>query len=61
MKIKTQSAVSFKLQAYLQSIVQGAGVGVGFGTGGAGAGVITYSSMLQFGLGGGVSIAPGRA
>ncbi|HEY4286608.1 MAG TPA: outer membrane beta-barrel protein [Puia sp.] len=51
-KIKTQSAISVKLQAYLQSIVQGVGVGVGFGTGGAGAGVTTYSTMLQFGLGG---------
>jgi hypothetical protein len=51
-KIKTESAVSIKLQAYIQSIVEGVGVGVGFGTGGAGAGVTTYSTMLQFGLGG---------
>ena len=59
-KIKTQSTVAFKLQAYLQSIVQGVGVGVGFGTGGAGAGVTTYSTMLQFGLGGGISFAIGH-
>ena len=50
-KIKTEGAISLKIQAYLQSIAQGVGVGVGFGTGGAGAGVTTYSSMLQFGLG----------
>jgi hypothetical protein len=58
-KIKTESAVSIKLQAYLQSIAQGVGVGVGFGTGGAGAGVTTYSSMLQFGLGGVIGFALG--
>jgi hypothetical protein len=58
-KIKTESAVSLKLQAYLQSIAQGVGVGVGFGTGGAGAGVTTYSSMLQFGLGGVIGFALG--
>ena len=60
LKVKTQSAVSFRLQAYLQSIVQGVGVGVGFGTGGAGAGVATYSTMLQFGLGAGIGIALGQ-
>ena len=59
-KIKTESAVSFKIQAYLQSIVNGIGVGVGFGTGGAGAGVTTYSSILQFGVGGVVCFALGK-
>lgn len=59
LKIKTESAIAIKIQAYLQSIVQGAGVGVGFGTGGAGAGVTTYSTMLQFGLGGGLSFTLG--
>lgn len=59
LKIKTQSAISLKLQATLQSIVQGVGVGVGFGTGGAGAGVTTYSTMLQFGLTGGICFALG--
>jgi hypothetical protein len=58
-KIKTQSVVSIKLQAWLQSIAQGVGVGVGFGTGGIGAGVSTYSSMLQFGLGGVLSFGLG--
>jgi len=43
-----------KLQAQVQSAVQGAGGGVYFGTGGAGAGVSTYSSVIQFGLGGGI-------
>jgi hypothetical protein len=58
-KIGTNSRVSVKLLAYLQSIAQGVGVGVGFGTGGAGAGVTTYSTMLQFGLGGGLSFMLG--
>lgn len=59
-KINTASAVSLKLQAFLQSVAQGVGVGVGFGTGGAGAGVTTYSSMLQFGLGGAISFTTGK-
>lgn len=58
-KVKTEGALSLKIQAYLQSIAQGVGVGVGFGTGGAGAGVTTYSSMLQFGLGAALCIALG--
>ena len=51
--------VAIKLQSQLLSAVQGAGGGLYFGTGGAGAGVSTYSSMLQFGLGGGVTFALG--
>ncbi len=43
-----------KLQAQLLSAVQAAGGGFFFGTGGASAGVATYSTMYQFGLGGGV-------
>lgn len=43
-----------KLQADLASAVQGVGGGLYFGTGGAGAGVSSYSSMLQFGIGGGL-------
>ncbi|MFT3825172.1 MAG: outer membrane beta-barrel protein [Chitinophagaceae bacterium] len=58
-KLKTRSVVSFKVQAYLQSIVQGVGVGIGFGTGGIGAGATTYSTMLQFGIGAGVGFALG--
>jgi hypothetical protein len=46
--------IGLKLQAQLQSAVQSVGGGVYFGTGGAGAGVSTYSSILQFGLGGGL-------
>jgi hypothetical protein len=46
--------VGLKLQAQLQSAVQSVGGGVYFGTGGAGAGVSTFSTLLQFGLGGGL-------
>jgi len=51
--------VGIKLQGQLMSAVQGAGGGLYFGTGGVGAGVSTYSSMLQFGLGGGITFALG--
>jgi hypothetical protein len=51
--------MGIKLQGQLMSAVQGAGGGLYFGTGGAGAGVSTYSSMLQFGLGGGLSFKLG--
>ncbi len=50
----SSSKVGLKLQTGLLSAVQGAGGGLYFGTGGAGAGVSTYSSMLQFTLGGGL-------
>lgn len=46
--------IAIKLQTQLTSITQGAGGGFYFGTGGAGAGVSTYSSIYQFGLGGGL-------
>ena len=46
--------VGIKLQADLRSAVQAAGGGLYFGTGGAGAGVSTYSTIYQFGLGGGL-------
>lgn len=42
------------LQAQLLSVVEGIGGGFYFGTGGPGAGISTYSTMFQFGLGGGV-------
>lgn len=48
--------VGIKLQAYILSAVQGAGGGLYFGTGGAGAGVSTYSTLYQFGMGGGLVI-----
>jgi len=51
--------VAIKLQAQLLSAVQSVGGGLYFGTGGAGAGVSTYSSMLQFGLGGGLAFRLG--
>ncbi|MDH7460720.1 hypothetical protein QEG73_05500 [Chitinophagaceae bacterium 26-R-25] len=47
--------VGIKLQAQLLSNVQAAGGGFYFGTGGAGAGISTYSTMYQFGLGGGLT------
>ena len=46
--------VGLKLQADLYSAVQSVGGGFYFGTGGAGVGVSGYSSLLQFGLGGGL-------
>jgi hypothetical protein len=47
--------VAIKLQGQILSAVQGAGGSLYFGTGGAGAGVSTYSSMLQFSIGGGLA------
>ena len=51
--------VGIKLQTQLLSVPQGAGGGLYFGTGGAGVGVTTYSSMLQFILGGGLTFKLG--
>ena len=51
--------VAIKLQTQVLSAVQGAGGGLYFGTGGGGVGVSTYSSMYQFGLGGGIAFALG--
>lgn len=48
--------IGLKLQAYVLSAVQGAGGGLYVGTGGAGAGVSTYSTLYQFGLGGGIVV-----
>lgn len=48
--------VGLKLQTQLLSAVQGFGGGLSFGTGGAGAGVSTYSTLMQFGLGGGLCV-----
>jgi hypothetical protein len=52
--------LGIKLQAQLMSIAQGAGGGLYFGTGGAGVGVSTYSTMYQFGLGGGLTFRLGH-
>ncbi len=50
---------AIKLQTGIQSAVQSVGGSIYFGTGGAGAGAATYSSMLQFALGGGIVIPLG--
>jgi hypothetical protein len=47
--------VGIKLQADLLSVTQSAGGGLYFGTGGGGAGVGLYSTMYQWGLGGGLT------
>jgi hypothetical protein len=47
--------IGIKLQADLRSAVQAAGGGIYFGTGGVGAGVSSYSTIYQFGLGGGLT------
>jgi hypothetical protein len=52
--------IALRLQGQLLSAVQSVGGGLYFGTGGAGAGVSTYSSMLQFGLGGGLAFKLGQ-
>ncbi len=52
--------IALKIQAQLLSAVQSVGGGLYFGTGGAGAGVSTYSSMLQFSIGGGLTFAFGK-
>ena len=59
--IWVSSRVGIKLQGDLLSIVQGAGGGLYFGTGGAGAGISTYSTMYQFGLGGGLTFKIGAS
>lgn len=51
--------VGIKLQTQLLSVPQGAGGGLYFGTGGAGAGISTYSTILQFSLGGGLTFKLG--
>jgi hypothetical protein len=51
--------VGIKLQAQLLQAVQSVGGGFFFGTGGSGAGLATYSSILQFGLGGGLTFRLG--
>jgi opacity protein-like surface antigen len=52
--IWASDAVGLRLQAQLQSAVQAIGGGIYVGTGGAGAGVSSYSTIYQFGLGGGL-------
>lgn len=52
--------VAIKLNAQLQSAVQSVGGGFYIGTGGGGAGISSYSSFLQFGLGGGLVFKLGQ-
>lgn len=52
--------IALKLQAQLMSGVQSVGGGIYFGTGGAGLGLSSYSSMYQFGLGGGLVFQLGK-
>ncbi|HEX5667976.1 MAG TPA: hypothetical protein VFX73_04175 [Chitinophagaceae bacterium] len=52
--------IAIKLNAQLQSAVQSVGGGFYIGTGGSGAGVSSYSSLLQFGLGGGLVFKLGQ-
>lgn len=47
--------IGIKLQASLLSAVQSVGGGFYFGTGGSGVGISSYSSFLQFTLGGGLT------
>jgi hypothetical protein len=58
--IWTAGRVGLKLQAQILSVPQGAGGGLYFGTGGAGVGVSTYSTVLQFALGGGLTFKLGQ-
>lgn len=58
--IWTSGRVGIKLQTQLLSVPQGAGGALYFGTGGAGAGVSTYSTVLQFVLGGGLTFKLGQ-
>jgi hypothetical protein len=52
--------IGIRLQAQLQSAVQAFGGGLYLGTGGVGAGVNSYSSIMQFGLGGGLVFKFGK-
>jgi hypothetical protein len=49
-----------KLQMQLVSVSQGFGGGAYFGTGGAGVGLQSYSSVYQFGMGGGLAFKLGN-
>lgn len=49
-------AVGLRLQASLISVIQAVGGGLYFGTGGSGVSVNSYSTIYQFGLGGGLVI-----
>jgi len=52
--------VGIKLQADLHSVTQSAGGSFYFGTGGSGAGIAAYSTVYQWGLGGGLTFKLGQ-
>jgi len=52
--------VGIKLQTQLVSSVDAVGGTVYFGTGGAGVGLSTYSTLFQFGIGGGLTFKLGK-
>jgi hypothetical protein len=52
--LKVTNYVGLKLQAQLVSAIESIGGSFYFGTGGSGAGIAAYSSLYQFGLGGGL-------
>lgn len=54
-EIAVSTSVSLKLQAQYLSMVQAIGGGIYVGTGGGGAGVSGYSTIGQFGIGGGLA------
>ena len=60
-EIAVSSSVSIKLQAQYLSMVQAMSGGIYVGTGGSGAGVSSYSTIGQFGLGGGLAFKLGGA
>lgn len=60
LNIMLSPQLGLKLQMQLLSAVQGVGGGLFIGTGGAGYGLGTYSSMLQFGIGGGLTFRFGK-
>ena len=52
--------IGIKLQAQLLSVAQATGGGLYFGTGGSGVAVSSYSTIYQFGLGGGLTFRFGQ-
>jgi hypothetical protein len=60
MNIMATPQIGLKLQLQLLSAVQGVGGGLFLGPGGASTGLGTYSTMLQFGIGGGITFKFGK-
>lgn len=53
-KFQLTSFLNLRIQPQVEMPIQGIGVGVGVGTGGASVGTTTYSSIVQFGVLGGL-------